>query len=111
MGIRFAPSNLSDTEKLLEEILPIVLKQSERAIFCVPAGHGNRFIARIRVMISRKREVLRRARKPVLHFRLNTTVHPETHEGKRYDAIVIWMQRDDSHMISETLEDLLVNVI
>ena len=64
MAIRITP-DLSDTEKLLEAILPIILVGGQRASFLCPAGAASFIVQRMRVMISRKRKAL-----PATAFRI-----------------------------------------
>lgn len=106
MTIRITP-NLDDTEKLLEQILLVIMKDGERVAFCVPAGSSYHVMQRIRVMISRKRKKMMQLGKRPKRFELKSTVHQETHDGLRYDCIVMWKRIAESHKMLETLEDLL----
>lgn len=107
MAVRITP-DLSKTEAMLTDILTIIMS-GERAAFLVPAGAGELILARIRTMISRKRRRLKSMGKKVKHFTLQSSIHPETHDGKRMDCIIVWRQVTVTHAMSEQLEDLLAN--
>lgn len=107
MTHRIKEPALGNTELLLEQMLPHIVRDGERVAFLVDAGTGGKVIARIRVMIMRKRKSLEARGRKVKRFKLHTTVHPETHGGKRYDCIVAWKSINESHMMSEVLEDIL----
>lgn len=100
--------NLDNTERLLEQILPGILTD-QRVGFLVPAGESGNVLARIRTMISRKRKKLLTNGVKPKRFELRSSVHPETHAGFRMECIVLWRHVGESHMMSETLEDLLTN--
>lgn len=107
MATKIEP-NLSNTDKLLEQIL-VPAMQGERVSFLVPAGHALNVMARVRTMISRKRQKMKQRGKNLKHFRLNSTFHAETHSGVRMDCIIVWREVKESHMLAEVLEDLLTN--
>jgi hypothetical protein len=105
MVIRVEP-DLSDTNEILKTILPPALN-GERVSFLVGAGQSFHVLARIRTQISRKRTSMRnRGVKPKL-FNLMSTVHRETHDGTRYDCIIVWIEVRESHVLGEALDDLL----
>lgn len=107
MLVRIEP-NLSDTEKLVETILMEVLV-GNRCAFLVPAGGAFHVTARIRTMISRNRKkMLAKGRQP-LRFTLMSTVHPETHEGVRFDCIIMWKHVTIVHEMASELEDMLAH--
>lgn len=108
MAIRISNPPLDDTTKLVEVIMTNAA-DNNRVLFLVPAGQAGNVLARIRTMISRKRKALEQRGKKIKRFTLNSTVHRETHEGIRYDAIIMWRTVSDSHIMMETLEDLLSN--
>ena len=109
MARRLTPQDLDNTEVLLGEILSVVLPTDERISFLVPSGRAKDYIARIRVKMSRTRAKLARQKRKLRRFQLNSTVHPETYDGKRFDCIVMWKHVLDSHIVAEKLEDLLAN--
>lgn len=110
MTVRIPEPALDNTEKLLEQILVPLIQHNERALFLCPAGDGVKILQRMRVMISRKRnKAIRNGKKP-RRFLLRSTIHAETHDGKRYDACVCWQQVSESHELTEMLEDILTNV-
>lgn len=108
MTTRISP-NLDDTKKMLEEILPLIMVDGERIAFLVPAGRSAHVLARIRVMISRKRKAMEARNRRPRKFTLASSVHPETHDGKRFDCIILWIEVTAIHLMSEKLEDLLAN--
>lgn len=107
MAIRISPP-LDDTKELLTQVMTHVL-DNQRVAFCVPAGRSRNVLARIRVMISRKRALLEARGIPPKRFTLHSSVHPETHNGVRKECIVMWRTVSDSHVLTEKLEDLLGN--
>lgn len=106
MTKRITP-NLDSTEEMLGVILLNIADVGERVAFIVPAGGARNVIARLRVMISRSRKSMYQRDKKPKRFTLRTTVHAETHGGTRYDCIVCWQERGDTHILAEELEDLL----
>lgn len=108
MTIRISP-NLLDTNAMLGEILTHILADGTRVAFTVPSGQAQDVLARIRTMISRKRKMLESRGKKPKRFQLRSTTHHETSEdGMRMECIVLWKQVDESHKMTEMLEDLLV---
>lgn len=106
-SVRIEEPALDKTEKLLEQVLLPILTQGARVRFlCLPSA-GEPIVQRLRVMISRKRkEMERKGRKPK-RFRLHSSVHPETHEGKRFDCVVLWKSVSEVHVMTQELEDML----
>jgi hypothetical protein len=107
MAVRITPP-LDKTEAMLTDILTVIMS-GDRAAFIVPSGAGELILARIRTMISRKRRRLKSMGKKVKYFTLQASIHPETHDGKRMDCIIVWRQVTVTHSMSEQLEDLLAN--
>lgn len=107
MAIRIDRPNLQDTEQLLVQILPHVVQSDSRVAFLCPAGDAKNMLARIRVMLSRKRKKLNARGRRAKIFTLRSTIHPETHQGIRYDCIVVWRQDSLFNSLSQDLEDLL----
>lgn len=107
MAVRLKDPPLEDTKRLLELVLLAVVQKDSRALFLTPPGEGEAVLQRLRVMISRKRKELEAEGKRPKRFRLRSTVHPETHEGKRYDACVVWKQVSESNIMSEELGRIL----
>ena len=98
--VRIEEPALDKTERLLEQILPPILKQQARVRFLCEASTGAAVAQRIRVMLSRK--------KP-RRFRLHSSVHTETHGGKRFDCLILWHVINDVHQMTQDLEDILSN--
>lgn len=105
MTVRLTDPPLDDTAKLLSEILLVVLKQDERVLFLCPAGEGPAILQRLRVMISRKRNAMRAQGRKAKEFRLRSTIHSETHNGKRFDACVCWVEVSITTQMRQILED------
>lgn len=109
MAKRITPEDLFDTEKLVEEILVVVLRERERVAFLVKAGEAHNTCARIRTFISRTRRKMQSRGKRPKHFRLNSHWHPETHDGIRYDCIIMWHEVHAQNIMREELEDLMAD--
>lgn len=107
MAVRIPEPALDNTKELLAQILLVVIRDDERALFLCEAGTGESVIQRVRVMISRNRKELIRKGKRAKKFRLRSSIHPETHNGKRYDACVVWREVTGIHVMSEELEGFL----
>lgn len=89
----------------MAQIMPSI-KGGERVMFLVEPGVGLPMVQRIRVTMSRARKKLKRQGKRMIHFTLHHSVHPHTEAGKRYDAIILWSSRSESHEINELIEDI-----
>lgn len=108
MTIRIEP-DLASTKDVVGKILAHILVGETRVAFLVPAGEAEDMLARIRTMISRKRKVVESAGKRAKIFRLHSSIHRETYDGKRYDCIICWRLTNESHRMAEDLEDILAN--
>jgi hypothetical protein len=106
---RISEPALNHTETLLEQILLPILQSDARVRFLCDAGDGEAVAQRVRVMLSRKRKQLEQGGKKVKRFRLHSSIHPETHEGRRYDCIIMWCSVNETHIMTQELEDLLGN--
>lgn len=104
--VRIAEPSLDNTKKLLGEVLVPMIRDDKRVLFLCPAGEGEAILQRLRVMISRERGQMRANKRKPKQFRFRATIHPETHNGIRYDACVCWKQVSDSTMMLEILEDI-----
>lgn len=107
MTIRIPEPNLYHTKTLVEQILVPVIRESARVAFLCDSGTGENVIARVRVYMSRHRKKMLAKGKKVKQFQLHATVHPETHDGKRHDCVVMWQSVTDSQRMAEDLDDLL----
>lgn len=107
MATRINTPAIDDTKKLLEQVLLVVIPSDERALFLCESGEGEAVLQRLRVMISRNRKALARKGKRRKYFRLRSTIHPETHDGKRFDACVVWKETNEAHRMSEELARIL----
>jgi len=108
--VRIDAPALNHTETLLEQILlPILTQDGARVRFLCDSGEGEAVAQRVRVMLSRKRKMLEQQQRKVKRFRLHSSIHSETHEGKRFDCVIMWRSVNETHLMTETLEDLLSN--
>lgn len=109
MAIRIEP-NLANTQELVADLLKLVLSEGNpRVAFLCPAGESAAILGRIRVYISRERKKLMQKGRRVRQFNLRSSVHPETHSGKRHDCIVLWRHTTEVNQLTEILEDILTN--
>lgn len=108
MTVRISEPNLWNTEALLAQVLVPLVKDEDRVLFLCDPSTGKDVVQRLRVMISRKRDRLERRGKKARKFRLHSTIHQETHSGKRFDAVVLWKTVSEQNLMSQELEDLLV---
>lgn len=102
---------LDKTEVLLEQILMPILKQDARVRFLCPASEGAAIAQRLRVMLSRKRRALEHKGRKPQRFRLHSSIHSETHEGRRYDCLIMWRSVSELHLMTQDLEDVLTRKI
>lgn len=108
MTVRLKDPPIYNTEKLLEEILKVILaKEGERVLFLCPPSQGEAIVQRIRVMISRNRKSLIAKGKRPKRFQLKSSFHYETHNSKRWQACVLWVYTSDQNQMLQTLEGLL----
>lgn len=102
---------LDKTEQLLEQILFPILKENARVRFLCPPGEGGPIAQRVRVMLSRKRKALEQKNRKPQRFRLHSSIHTETHEGRRYDCLIMWRSVSELHLMTQDLEDVLTGKI
>lgn len=100
---------LNHTETLLEQILLPILQTDARVRFLCDRGDGEAVAQRVRVMLSRKRKHLEQQGKKVKRFRLHSSIHLETHMNKRWDCVIMWSSVNETHIMTQELEDLLSN--
>lgn len=105
--VRINEPALNHTETLLGQILLPILADDARVRFLCEPGEGNAVAQRLRVMLSRKRRTLEQRQKKLKKFRLHSSVHTETHEGKRCDCVIMWRSVNETHVMLQELEDLL----
>lgn len=106
MTTRIADPALTDTTRLLAQILTVVMEDG-RVLFLCPAGESEAILNRVRMALSRQRQKMRNKGKRIQQFQLHSTVHPETHEGLRYDAIVLWRVTSKHQEAEMEMERLL----
>lgn len=107
MAVRIEEPNLWHTETLLSQVLAPIIKDNSRVAFLCDAGTGLAIVQRLRTMVSRKRNSMERKGKRPKRFKLKATIHPETHNGKRFDCVVMWRHVEEFHMLREELEDII----
>lgn len=104
--IRIEEPALDSTKELVQQVL-IITSQGNHALFLTDPGSGNNVVARIRVMISRKREEAKRRRIRMRYFKIHHSVMRWTElDGTRKDCIIMWESRNDRHLVAELIEDL-----
>jgi hypothetical protein len=81
--------------------------RDQYVLFLVPAGEGRNYTNRLRMQLSRQRQKLREQGKRFKQFTLHSTLHPETHDGIRFDAIVMWKQQSLSQLAEQDIENIL----
>ncbi len=107
MSIRIEDPNIGHTETLLLQVLSPIIKDNERVRFLCDAGTGADVLQRMRTMLSRKRRDAEARGKKPRRFKLRASIHPETHNGKRFDCVVCWKAVEPFHYLREELEDIL----
>lgn len=106
MTTRIHDPALTDTNRLLYQILEIAMKD-ERVLFLCPPGESTALVQRLRMQLSRQRNRMRERGKRIQDFQLHSTVHPETHDGIRHDAIVMWRVVSKHQQAELEMEELL----
>ena len=106
MTTRIAEPALADTNALLLQVLQLVLKD-ERVCFLCPAGDSIAIVQRLRMQLSRQRQRMRARGRSIQEFTLNSTTHPETHEGIRCDCIVMWRVKSKVQQAELEMDRLL----
>lgn len=97
---------LDNTSEMLKQLFAII-NLDDRAMFLTPPGDGSKVIQRVRVMISRKRNDLKKRQAKLKYFKIHHSIHKYTDaSGKRHDCVVVWRSRNLRHIMAETLEDL-----
>lgn len=107
MTVRIENPKLDSTDALMLQVLEPILKRDQRVLFLVPAGDGEKILQRLRVMISRTRRAKQARGEKVRNFRFRSSIHPETVNGKRYDACVCWQETSTHAMMRQLLEKAL----
>jgi hypothetical protein len=110
MAIRIPDTTVAkSTTDLLGAILQIILPSDSRAKFYVPAGEGHIMLQRVRVKLSRKRMAMQQAGKKIRHFHLSSSIHVETHNGKRLDCVILWRRVVPLHLMAQDFEDIMIH--
>ena len=107
--VRIDNPALTQTKMLLEQVLLPVVRDEARVRFLCEPGSGEAVAQRLRVMLSRRRKELTRKGQKLRYFRLHSTIHPETHMGRRFDCVVMWKSVSETHIMTQELEDILRN--
>ena len=106
MTVRLHDPQLDNTNKLLYQVLSHALK-GEYVLFLCPAGESKAILSRLRMQLSRQRKKLQEQGRRFKQFALHSTVHPETHDGIRHDAIVLWTEQSKYQQAMEEIESIL----
>lgn len=99
-------NTIQKTKDLLASVL-MHTKQGERVQFLVDPGLGDAVVQRMRVALSRSRGRNRSRGKKIDEFSLRNEIYPFTKDGKRYDCIVMWTEKNHHHRHRELLDDLV----
>lgn len=94
------------TAELLARIIGLA-KNNQRVQFLVSANEGPAVVQRFRVALSRSRKRNLERGKKIDEFTLRHHIYPYTEKGKRFDAIVIWIEKSEHHRVSELLDDIM----
>jgi predicted proteasome-type protease len=106
MTVRLEDPKLNDTTLLLVQVLHPVLA-GDRVLFLCPAGEGAAVAQRLRMQLSRQRKKMQDRRVKFVQFMLYSNVHSETHNGVRYDAVVMWKVQSKVQQAAEEIDALL----
>lgn len=107
MAVRLELPDYNDTKALVQAILTVI-HTGDRAMFFTRAGEGASVIQRVRMMISRKREELRKDGIVPQKFIMHSTIFPYTTlAGVRMDCVVAWKFQSTKHQLQEKLEVML----
>lgn len=110
MTVRLVNPPIDDTEQLLGLVLGTLLADaSGRVLFICPPSQGAAIVQRLRVAISRNRQRLLAKKIRPRRFRLRATIHPETHDGIRCDACVLWLEVSEQNLMLQDLEGLMTH--
>ena len=103
--VRITDPPLESTKDLVKLVIALT-SDGSRVRFLTPPGIGADVVQRIRVMISRGRNQMRRARKPMKYFKIHHTILKWTSkDGTRHDCVIIWQSRNLRHIVTELAED------
>lgn len=107
MAVWLTDAESKTTDNLMAEVLSLA-GETERVQFLVAPGTGGAVVQRMRVALSRSRARQKKRGKNYKEFTLRHDCYPYTTEsGKRYDCIVMWIERRRHHRLKEILTDTL----
>jgi len=107
MTLMIQPEPSWSTNILLANVLTHC-KQGERVQFLVEPRAANNVVQRLRVALSRSRNRHRAQGRKVEEFTLKHSIHPHTDgEGKRHSCIVMWVEKQQHHLVRELLDDIM----
>jgi len=84
-------------------------KQGERVKFLTAPGRGASHAQRCRVALSRSRKRNLKKGKKIDQFTLRHTIHSHTEGGRRFDCVVMWIERKELHELRALLDDVMEN--
>lgn len=106
MAVWFDISTTPKTQDLTASVLSLC-KQGNRVQFLTAAGVGSATVQRMRVALSRARAKNRAAGRPIDEFTWHHNIYPYTEGGRRFDCVVMWIERSLHHRKREILDDLV----
>lgn len=105
MALITVSPDLDDTKQITEMVLTHALK-GHRVRMLVPAGSSRMVCQRVRTLVTRIREKVRNHGQIPQMFKLLSSIHPETHEGIRFDCIIWHVERNTRHKLMSLLEQM-----
>jgi hypothetical protein len=96
-----------NTNQLLATVLSHC-KSGDRVQFLVEPRAAENVVQRLRVALSRSRNRNKAMGRKVDEFTLRHTIYPHTDsEGKRHSCIVMWVEKQQHHIVRELLDDIM----
>ena len=107
MTTMIQPEPTWNTNHLLAVVLSHC-KAGERVQFLVEPRAATHVVQRLRVALSRSRNRNRTRGKKVEEFTLRHSIYPYTDGvGKRHSCIVMWVEKQQHHLVRELLDDIM----
>ncbi len=107
MTLTIQPEPTWNTNQLLAEVLSHC-KSGERVQFLVEPRAAEYVVQRLRVALSRSRNRNKANGRKVDEFTLRHTIYPHTDSaGKRHSCIVMWIEKQQHHIVRELLDDIM----
>lgn len=107
MTLMIHPEPTWNTNHLLAVVLSHC-KSGERVQFLVEPRAAEHVVQRLRVALSRSRNRNRQQGKKIEEFTLRHSIHSHTDTaGKRHSCIVMWVEKQQHHVVRELLDDIM----